>query len=97
MAGSDLVDVIVRGTVSGTRNGVEWPPYGSKWVLPRAEAEDYARAGHVEIVEPTHEKKAPTSYDSDAHVERAVAGDDVTVEKRGTHKPSGPLTTKNAP
>lgn len=96
MAGSDLVDVIVRGTVSGTRNGVEWPPLGTKWVLPRAEAEDYARAGHVEIIEKPQVAK-PAQYEPDAGVERAVASDDVTVEKRGPHAKPGPLTTKNAP
>lgn len=95
--GVDLVDVIVRVQVSGARNGADWPSPGSKWVLPRDEAEGYAAVGLVDIVPEKAPHKKAAQWEPDAHVERAVAAEDLTVEKRGPHTRSGPLTTKNAP
>lgn len=88
--------VRVLQQVQGTRNGVEWPPRGALWDLPDDEAHAYANAGLVEVVEEPH-RAAPRSHDPDAGVERAVAADDVTVEKRGPAKPGEPMTTATGP
>lgn len=39
-------------TISGTRNGVDWPPAGSEVDLPAHEASDYIAAGLAAAVAP---------------------------------------------
>lgn len=56
--------------LSGTRDGIEWPPRGSVIELPDAEAADYCAAG---MAEPVAEFKDDE--------EKAVVADD--AEERG--------------
>ena len=82
--------------VSGTRNGVDWPPKGAEWELPDAEADDYEAAGFVKILpEQEGRPKTPASYAPEKDVERA-AGPDPKVEVRA-EPPKGPVTRATGP
>ena len=74
----------MRVSVSGTRNGQDWPPPGSVIDLPDDEAADYCANGMAEPV---------ATFDKP---EKAVVPDD--VEKRGgLTKKTAAAVTKGAP
>lgn len=77
---------IVRADMSGTRNGVPWPPIGEVIDLPAAEGESYVLAGIVAPVEPPtppapKPKPKRGRKSARATVEVATA-DDADVETR---------------
>jgi hypothetical protein len=44
-------------TLTGTRNGVDWPPVGGEIELPAAEAADLVAAGHAESADKPARKR----------------------------------------
>lgn len=73
----DTLSVVLTGTLTGTRNGVEWPPRGSVMELPVDEAASLIKGGMARPVV------------VDDPVETAVA--DVTeVESRPLTTGTGP-------
>lgn len=78
--------VRMKGDVSGSRNGVPWPPRGGTVDLPDGEAADLCRIG---LAEPVAE--------GDADVEKAVPGDgDVEKREAGLTKETAGAVTPGA-
>ncbi|MFZ3569956.1 hypothetical protein ACOKM5_23400 [Streptomyces sp. BH097] len=53
------MQVRMKVTMSGTRNGQDWPPRGELVDLPEAEADDMVRAGLAEMPDEADESEAP--------------------------------------
>lgn len=73
-------------TMSGTRNGKEWPPRGNTIDLPDDEATQLCRAN---MAIPSPEIDVETTTRSDVAVETRTAPSPAVTEK--------PLTTKTGP
>lgn len=74
-------------TVTGTRNGVDWPNKGTILDLPDDEARHYVEAGMAE----------PVADFRDAETAVVPKAEERAEKKPTEKKPPGGLTTKNAP
>lgn len=77
-------------SVSGTRNGVDWPPAGSVIVLPEHEGLTYVRAGLCEVFEGRADKPAED-------VERAVPVEKVEERTHAATQPAAVSAAVTAP
>ncbi|WP_402465785.1 hypothetical protein [Isoptericola aurantiacus] len=52
---------VVRASISGTRDGKDWPKPGERIDLPEVEASDYLAAGFIEKAVTDTTPKAPST------------------------------------
>ena len=81
--------VKMRATVSGTRDGVEWPARGEVAELPDAEAMDYIAAGICEPAPDLGAAETATLPEGEARARRASS--------EGKSPEPSPLTTETGP
>jgi hypothetical protein len=91
------VKIVLTGTISGTRNGVEWPRPGVPFDLPDDEAVSLINQGQARAVAVLPAENVEVAVVTDPSIEVRAPGA-VTTAPPATPVPA-PLgmTTKNAP